>query len=649
MSVVPMEKIHLVSVNEYKDIILQTLKNNEVIDIQTIKQSDTANNEISQLDYQLAEIKSTLTFLEKIEQKKKSFIESFIPATEEVSLAELNQPYDYQGFIKKIEELESRLTNLNNLKNELHTEQTKLLPWQTLSAPLDTLVCTANTCLSLGSIKNKELIKLRTALAKISAATELTIVNQTKANAYIILIYLQADNNKVTELLNKTSFNQINLPKSNRTPAEEMGQIETVLSNTDKDISKIMADAKKLCAKLRQLRVSHDYLLEKKASLEIKQKFTDTDYAFIIEGWIKQADFDRLKNALAQKTNAFEIIKIKPGKDEKPPVVLKNSAFLAPFELITKIYGTPKYNEIDPTVALSFFFALFFGLCLGDFGYGLALALASVYFLKRYKLPIGGQNLFKLLMLGGLVSVVVGALTGSYLGFNPKDIPAAWLPLKQTLLSIQIIDPIKSPLIMLGFSLALGVVQLLFGIMLQMYWNIRSKLYVAAILDDGLWLVFLSSIVYLLVANTIQHPSAAIASKLTMFGAIAMILTQGRHKKGLIPKLLSGLLSLYKLSGYMGDTLSYSRLLALGMSSAIIGSVINILAGMVKGGVPVLGVILMIVLMIFGHLFNLIISTLGAFVHSTRLQMVEFFSKFYEGGGRQFKPYKRVAEYTILK
>jgi V/A-type H+-transporting ATPase subunit I len=240
-------------------------------------------------------------------------------------------------------------------------------------------------------------------------------------------------------------------------------------------------------------------------------------------------------------------------------------------------------------------------------------------------------------------------LTGSYLGFSPSEIPAALLPLKQLLISIQIVDPIKSPLVMLIFSLALGVVQILFGIFLQMLQKITKKQYVSAVIDEGLWMFFLGSLVFLIVSNALSLQTARIASYFSIGGAAALVLTQGRHKKNIIQKFLSGLLSLYKVSGYMGDTLSYSRLLALGMSTTIIGSVINILAGMIKGGVPILGFVLMIVILILGHLFNLVVGTLGAFVHTTRLQMVEFFTKFYEGGGREFRPYKRQAEYTIIK
>ncbi|MFH1826098.1 MAG: V-type ATP synthase subunit I [bacterium] len=656
MSVVDIQKIHLVSLKRLKDQILKCLQENEVMDIQMtgdggmerLRDGEEGRNP-SQLDYELAEIKSAIVFLESVLQQKKSFIEGFIPPKEEVTekeLAEVCKSFRCADVVTATKTIEAKLANLHNLKTNLTNELALLLPWQNLNCQLNDLDNLKQTKIITGSLKTKayEILK-----AQIKDLAHLELVGTKKDQAYILAACLQADYSVVQELLARAQLNQVNLPSSNKSVKGEISEVRSQLKNVWAEEQDLVLEAKKLARQLNKLKYRYDFILEAKTKLEVKQKLANTRYTFVIEGWVKKSDWQRLTKALTQVTPDFEIFKMELDKDEKPPVALRNPGPASPFELITKIYGTPKYNEIDPTIPLSFFFALFFGLCLGDFGYGLALGLISIYFLKRYRLPEGGRNLFKLLIWGGGVSMIVGILTGSYFGLNPKDISPVLLPLKQLLLSVQIIDPVKSPLNMLVFSLALGVVQILFGIILQMAWKIKDKEYVSAVLDDGLWLFFLVSLVVLLVSNALSLPSTFITSRLSMLGAVLLVLTQGRHKKGIVQKFFSGLLSLYKISGYMGDTLSYSRLLALGMSSAIIGSVINILAGMLRGGPPVIGVILMVLLLIFGHLFNLVISTLSAFVHSTRLQMVEFFSKFYEGGGREFRPYKRVAEYTIIK
>ena len=654
MSIVEMQKVHIVSLGKYKDGILKILQENEVIDIQNMPKEEqiTKDDESEKHELRLAEIKSAIAFLERIANKKKSFIETFIPPKEELTEEELQtncQEFNCSEILERHKDLETRLANLKNLKNNLQTKLEALLPWQNFNLPLNTQSKAKITRIALGSLKTKLFKDFKKKMEEISYATDINVVNQTKVDTYISILYLVSESKIISSILSNPEFNLASLPETDKTPAQEILHIRNLQKEIELENRQIIADAKNLTQHLIKLEYMYDFVLQKKSRLELKHKFANTDYTFIIEGWIRKSDYDKLIFELSKVTNELEIFRIKPAKGEKTPVVLKNANVFSPFELITKIYGTPKYNEFDPSVPLSFFFALFFGLCLGDFGYGLILAVISFYFLKKYRLPEGGKNLFRLLMFGGGVAIVVGILTGSYLGLTPKEIPTTLLPLRELLTSIQIVDPIRNPLTMLVFSLALGVTQILFGITLQMALLIRKKEYVSAILDDGLWLFFLSALVFLIVASALSLPTATMASKMSIAGAIALVLTQGRHKKKIVHKLLSGLLSLYKLTGYMGDTLSYSRLLALGMSSAIIGSVINILAGMVKGGVPVLGIILMVILLIVGHLFNLVVSTLGAFVHSTRLQMVEFFSKFYEGGGREFRPYKRVAEYTILK
>ncbi|PIS28267.1 hypothetical protein COT42_08625 [Candidatus Saganbacteria bacterium CG08_land_8_20_14_0_20_45_16] len=642
MSIVEMQKVHIVSTKENKDAILKTLRDSAVLDIQAGNWGLGAGAE-TDLDYRLAELKSAITFLEAAEARKKSFIESFLPAREETTAKELNkvcQDFDCRLMLQNTKNLDERLANLKNLTNELHNKLTLLAPWQSLKTKLNDLNNTEKIRVALGSIKTKGLESFRQALDQASKATTLTLASQTKESTFIIITFLTTEAAKIEKLMAASEFNPITLPLLDNTAKAETASLNNLLKETKEDLDELHKKAKRQAQNLKQLKFIYDNLLEQKHELEVKQKLANTNYAFVIEGWIKKSDLEKLRNKLGQAT---EVLAIEPAKDEKPPVILSNPKVLAPFELITQIYGSPQPTEFDPSVPLSFFFALFFGLCLGDFGYGLALSLVSLYFLKRYKLPAGGTKLFQLLMLGGGTAMIVGLLTGAYFGFSPAEIPVPFLK------TIQIIDPIKNPLTMLVFSLALGVVQILFGILLQMALHIRNKEYLQAILDDGIWFVFLSSLVLLIVASALSLPIAGVASKLSLAGAAGLILTQGRHKKTIIQKFLSGLLSLYKVSGYMGDTLSYSRLLALGMSSTIIGSVINILAGMVKGSGPVIGIILMVVLLVFGHLFNLIISTLSAFVHSTRLQMVEFFSKFYEGGGREFRPYKRVAEYTTIK
>lgn len=655
MSVAQMQKVHIISLRHHKDGVLKCLQKNEVVDIQKVSEPQLPGppgEELGRQEYQLAQITSAISFLESAAHRKKSFIEGFIPPREELSESEFLQACresDCAAIVKQCLGLEGRLANLKSLRGKMQNEFDRVAPWRKLNVPMNYLAGTQKVCITLGKIKPKQLGDFRRKAEMISPAVEIAVIDRIREALYLMVICLAGQEKDFAGLFSESAFELVSLPLCDKTPSEELSRLRRLLKETDEDLLEVMAEAKKLSRHLPKLKFMHDLILDQEHTLSVKQKLADTEYTFVLEGWVKKEDLARLGTELAKVTTEVELLKLDPAPGERPPVALKNPPALSPFELITRIYGTPRYDELDPSIPLAFFFALFFGICLGDVGYGIVLAAFSIYFMKRYRLPEGGKKLFRLLLLGGAVSCLVGMLTGSYLGFSPKEIPATLLPLKDLLSFIQVVDPIKNPLTMLILSLALGVVQILFGISLQLVHRIMKKEYLAAFLDDGLWIFFLGSLVFLIVANAAYQPGAALAAKLSLAGAAALVLTQGRHQKNIVQKLLSGLLSLYKVSGYMGDVLSYSRLLALGMSTTIIGSVINILAGMVKGGVPVLGYVLMLALLVFGHLFNLIIGTLSAFVHSTRLQMVEFFSKFYEGGGREFRPYRREAEYTVLR
>src|SRR3989339_360764 len=643
MSVVPMEKIQIAALKQDQETILLALERQEIIDIRSFK--ETEKEPPSPQKYNLAELKSAITFLENTAKKKKSFIDTFLSPKEIASEKEVNRTFrEFDGtkVVKEIEAVENRLNTLDLFKKELLSDLEKLLPWQGLKTRLAWLTGLAHAKADCGMVKTKNLKQITKVFEESSLAVELAIIKREKTNTYLTVIYLVSEAETVSGILSKNGFQEVSLPLTENTPPQEINNLKNALQQVSLEIEEEKTKAKKLLVHLTGLKYIYDYLLGNQAREELKNNFAGTKYTFIIEGWIEKSRIKELKDRLSAIVPQIEIVPIEPEQNEAPPVVIRNPKAFGPFELITRTYGAPSPNELDPTLPLSFFFALFFGLCLGDFGYGIMLTLFSVYFLKKYRLPAGGKNLFVLLLFGGLAATAVGVLTGSYFGFTPKNIPLSFLS------DLQIIDPIENPLVMLVFSLALGVAQILFGILLQFVNKFRRREYFSAFCDDALWFFFLGALIFWIIAGTLGSNLAGPAQKLSAAGAILMILTQGRNEKGFLKKLTGGLLSLYKVSGYMGDTLSYSRLLALGMSSAIIGSVINILSGMVAG-VPYVGFLLMALLLAVGHIFNLLVSTLGAFVHSMRLQMVEFFSKFFEGGGKEFNPYKRTADYTILQ
>ena len=276
-------------------------------------------------------------------------------------------------------------------------------------------------------------------------------------------------------------------------------------------------------------------------------------------------------------------------------------------------------------------------MALGDAGYGIVLSIISLWLVKRVNAVGLGLKLLHMLAICGIGAVAAGVLTGSWFG-DLFGLPPLWL------------NPMENPLPMLILSVALGMIQILTGLAIKGYDKIRNGQLVDAICDELMWIIFLIGLVMMLVAGSMsQWPQVAVVARyLAIGGGAGLIMTQGRHQKNPIKRLFSGVLSLYGLSGYMSDALSYSRLLALGMSGGVIGMVINDMGRRLLA-IPLVGWIIAIALLVVGHLLNLLINLISAYVHSSRLQYVEFFTKFLEAGGKAFRPLAERHRYLVVK
>jgi V/A-type H+-transporting ATPase subunit I len=335
------------------------------------------------------------------------------------------------------------------------------------------------------------------------------------------------------------------------------------------------------------------------------------------------------------------VSELEPAAGEEPPVDIVNNAFIQPFEVVTRLYGMPGHRDLDPTLFLAGFFFLFFGLSLTDVGYGIFLMAVATIILTLFKVAPVVRTFAKLLLFMGLGSALVGLLFGGYLGIPPESLPS-WL------LAIQVFDPIGNPLPVFYLALGLGVFQVMVGMFLKIYSDYRNGELLNGILDQGPWLfVFFTAIAYLgVVTDYISFASTEQLINLIYVGLVMVVVASGRKGNTVLEKVQSAALSLYDSIGYFSDILSYSRLLALGLATTALAFAVNLIAEIVSG-TPVVGPVLAIVVLVIGHLFTLAVNTLGAFIHSARLQFVEFFGKFIAETGREFKPLKRSAEHVV--
>jgi len=647
-----MKKVSILSTASSREQVLSALRDCGLMEVtelggipDDIRASAVPTSTSPELKQQLAELSSAISFLDGFSGEKKSLLDSIVGYKIPVSERDLSADFDHKDVIMRCKTLMSELANLQSLTGRLKEEYERVRPWRTLNVNLREMRKLAWVRVAAGRIPAKSSADF---FDRLPSGAEAAIASSTKTAVFVMVFYHVSEEDAVSSLIGSSDFEKIELPDTENTPRRELERISALIEKAQAEIDLISDESRKQTAHRLKLMCVYDSILQREKDLEAESRGLRSPYLFALEGWATESSLRKLRMELSSVTSEVEVFVRDPGEKEAPPVVIKNPPYLRPFETVTRIFGLPRYTEIDPTGVLSVFFLIFFGMCLSDAGYGIAMILLSFYMLKKLQLSQGGKKLLQLLMAGGVVTIFIGALTGGWFGIDLGSIPDRFAPVKNALLWLRLVDPIKNPLPVLGISLGLGVAQVLFGKTINMAERIKAGDGKDAFLDDAPWLLFLSSIVALIVASFAFQPLAAPAKWLVLFGAVSIVLTQGRRKKGIFMKLLSGVLSLYGVTSYMGDVLSYSRLLALGMSTAIIGMVVNILAGMAGSSMPVVGALLMVAILVIGHTFNLLVSAMGAFIHSTRLELVEFFTKFFEGGGKEFKPYRRESKYTLV-
>lgn len=442
-----------------------------------------------------------------------------------------------------------------------------------------------------------------------------------------VIFYLKKDVEKTVQELN---IHKIELPLD-RTPMEKIKELKEELKKLGEKIESYNNDIKrKFLEKKFKYEILRD-VYENRRSLELESGKTGrTKYLSIISGWIPGLLKGEITGLLKKDYPQCHIEFSKPDKNEKPPVILKNGGFSDAFEVVTNLYGTPSYNWIDPTPYMAPFFALFFGLCLTDAGYGLIIAGLCIWAIKNLKLTKGLKKFMFLLLWGGAASVVTGALTGGWFGNAFSNI--------KVIDNLKIIDPLKKPEIFLYFSVMLGYIQVIFGIILSFIQNFKSGDVKAALFEELPWLVILLSIPLYFAGGLFNSISRALIPA----GLAGVVLLSGHKNKNIFARIGAGLYKLYSGTDYFKDMISYSRLFALGMGTAILGMAVNEMAVQASGirvlGLPV-GYLILAVVFIGGHIFNIVMSMLSAYIHTSRLQYVEFFKWFFKGGGRSFSPF----------
>jgi len=469
----------------------------------------------------------------------------------------------------------------------------------------------------------------------------LEVIGEDTREANVLMIFHKDEEELASGLLKKYSFSKIIL-NYDGIPKKLIEDYRRKISELNHYINNIIEEIKSYAIHLEEFKMVYEYYENKLIRLKSMDLFLKSENIIAIEGHYPTENHDKFLKVLSSALGEEYYLEFSEAQGEDVPILLKNNGVFSAFEPITAMYSMPRYKEIDPTPLFAPFYILFFGMMLSDAGYGVLMLLATGIALTRFNLDSDMRKTVRMFFYLSISTIVWGVLYGSYFGGAIK-IPPVWM------------TPDSDVGLLMIVSIAMGLIQIFVGLGIKAYILIRDGNPLAAFFDAGLWYFTLTGAIIWAVNALgagetlgLSPQVVKVAGIITVISMISIVLTHGRGEKSIGGKLGTGFYSLYGITGYVGDLVSYTRLAALGLATGFIGSAFNIMVDML--GRSFFAIIFAAIIFTFGHIFNLLINALGSYVHTSRLQYLEFFGKFYEGGGKAFNPLKFTSQYyNILK
>ena len=538
---------------------------------------------------------------------------------------------------RKIAEQKAEIVRLN-------TTREQMLPWEPLDVPLS-FSGTVKTRAFIGTVAGIYTLdglceKIAELDPEIPLYTE--IVNTGKDITYIFACCPKEQAERAEAVLRALSFARP-AQITSKLPRDKIASKEQRADICKEKIEKSLERIKEISESRYDIENLADYCRGRAENFRAAGEIARTSHTVLIKGYVAERDIPYLEKELKKQFTV--VLEAEDANEELAPVQLQNNAFARPAETLVKMYSLPGSRDIDPSPITGFFYYLFFGMMFSDAGYGLIMIIATTLALAKFKLSRSMRQNMRLFQYCGISTFLWGLVYGSFFGDSIAVISERFFGHKVALPAL--IDPMNGDAVtLLILSLALGLVEIIAGLCAKFATCIKNGDKAGAFFDAGLWITTLTGIALMALGFVTVPIIKNIGIGLALLSVVGLILTQGRDKKNPIMRLFSGIASLYDITSYVSDLLSFSRLMALGLTTSAMSAVFNMLSAM--GGKSVGGFILLIIVFPLGHAINFGLNVLGAYVHTLRLQYVELFSKFYEGGGREFKPFSFKSKYTDL-
>ena len=683
MAVMPMKRMTLIAMRRDRKQLLQFLQRQGTTEIDTDVPDDGIYKKIdvsSQKQIFLKNIKQAedaLEILAKIAPEKKSLLSSF-EGREVISLEDfeknLDRRNDIMAVISKINALYKENLELIAQVPKDEMDREALVPWEGFDLPLD-FSGTEKTKAFIGTLPGdvsaEDIYLTLGMLFKESDKVDVEIISRSQQYTAVMFVTGNDNAEELKDVLHRMNFTKApanavtDSDGTSLTPAKAIERIDAETARKTARRKQIISEITDLADSRHDIELIRDYFQMRKDKYDVIGSINQSSHVVIITGYVAAEDVPKLEAALNER---FELACdfSDPPEDADVPVKLKNNAFAAPVEGVIASYSLPGKGEVDPSMAVSLFYYFFFGLMLSDAAYGIIIALACGLILKKFKnTEPGTRKTFQMFFFCGVATTIVGFIFGSFFGDVVSSVAQTFGHMPKAaadkLLPPIWFNPLSDPIKMLTFCFAVGLIHLFTGLGILMYQDIKNGHVLDAIYDGLFWYMFVGGCVLLLLclpmitgmlglSFTLGSTVKTVSIWITLIGFVGVILFSGRESRNWGKRLAKGLYGAYGITGYLSDVLSYSRLLALGLATSVISSVFNTMAGMVGGALPIaIGVVLYAVIFIIGHILNMAINALGAYVHTNRLQYVEFFGKFYNGGGRPFEAFDQKTKYIRIK
>ncbi len=634
MSILKMKKLRLIGLRSEKDAILKELLLRSCVEISEPPHAEDAAELFSlvekesvgldTLKLRFSSINQAIGLLDRYAPEKHGLFEP----KPELMLEEFLDESRLEGSVKLSEDIAALEADIKRSKAEvlrLNSLKESLFPWQSLDLSLDKSG-TSSTELHLCSFPaSADMGEIRTALMSAAPEAELIAVYDDASLHYNLLVAHKAAAAQAAECLRAYGYAVMNPYQGAGTPAEISAKADSEIKALSAEIENCVNKIAGLADRRFQLQLNSDLLQTKIFEAENRARLLNTRSSFFFEGWLPAQNEKELSELLSRYSCAFETAD--PGPEEYPavPVKLKNNFFTNCMNMVTEMYALPAYDGLDPNPLMAPFFIVFYGLMMADMAYGIIMMLFGVLMLKKKKATGTLKYMAEIAVWTGIATFIWGALTGGFMGdfipqlcrmINPAstfELPYLFTPLADTMM------------ILIG-SLALGVIQIFTGMAVSVYKKIKDGRFLDAVWDEFAWWFMLFGVAIMLTASNTAGKALLIAG-FVLLAAGCVINNKGAAKiTALGGALYNG------VTGYFSDILSYARLMALMLAGSVIAQVFNTL-GSVLGNV-----IFFVIISLIGNALNFALNILGCYVHDLRLQVLEYFNRFYKEGGKAFSP-----------